>query len=73
MPAVVSQHAADAAAAARTFADRWQAQALGESDVVWAPSGALNLAASAAVYAGVDIDAAEIGMSVAIFRTERGV
>jgi hypothetical protein len=70
IPGEVSQHAADAAAAAATFADRWSSEASTGSDVVCAPNGSFNLAASAALYAGVDINPQEIRLPVVVLRTQ---
>jgi hypothetical protein len=51
VPSGISQHAADAAAAADTFADRLEQATLSTSDVVYTPASSFNLAAAAA-YAG---------------------
>lgn len=69
VPAGITQHAADAAAAADTFADRLEAGTLGESDVVCEPMSTFNLAAAAAVYAGLKIAVDELRLPVQVYRT----
>jgi hypothetical protein len=60
VPSGISQHAADAAAAADTFADRLEEATLSSSDVVWTPASSFSLAAAAAAYAGLAIPSAEL-------------
>lgn len=69
VPGEVSQHAADAAAAADTFAERWESDTLDGSDVECAPHGSFNLAAAAALYAGLGMDVQEIRYAVSVLRT----
>ena len=69
VPADTTQHAADAAAAAHTFADRLEAGTVGESDVVCEPMSAFNLAAAAAVYARLTIAVDEIRLPAQVYRT----
>ncbi len=66
---VTSQHAADAAAAAETFAERLEEGSLDHSDVVCAPMSSFNLAAAAAVYAGMRIDVDELRLPAQVYRT----
>jgi hypothetical protein len=47
VPSEFGKHAADAAAAADTFDDRWASGMVGKSDVTCLPHGSLNLAAAA--------------------------
>lgn len=70
VPSGISQHAADAAAAADTFADRLAEGTLESSDVVCAPASSFNLAAAAAAYAGLTIDNAELRDQVQVYRTQ---
>lgn len=69
VPAGTTQHAADAAAAADSFADRLEAGTLGESDVVCAPMSSFNLAAAAAPYANMTIGVDELRLPVPVYRT----
>ena len=69
VPADTTQHAADAAAAADTFADRLEAGTLCESDVVCEPMSAFNLAAAAAVYARLTIAVDELRLPAQVYRT----
>ena len=69
VPAGITQHAADAAAAADTFADRLEEGTLSASDVVCAPSSSFNLAAAAAAYAGLAIAGVELRDQVQVYRT----
>ena len=69
VPADTTQHAADAAAAADTFADRLEAGTLGESDVVCEPMSGFNLAAAAAVYAKLRIAVDELRLPAQVYRT----
>lgn len=69
VPSGITQHAADAAAAADTFADRLQQATLTTSDVVCSPASSFNLAAAAAGYAGLAIDSAELRSEVPVYRT----
>ncbi|MGS2648346.1 hypothetical protein [Streptosporangium sp. G12] len=68
-PGGVSQHAADAAAAADTFAERAAAGNLVASDVTCAPESSFNLAAAAALYAGMTIDPGEVHSPLHVYRT----
>ena len=61
-----SKHAADAAAAAETFRDRWPHSLTTD---VTCPEGGFNLAAAAAIYAGLDIHAEEIRQGLTVLRT----
>jgi hypothetical protein len=65
-----SQHATDAAAAADTFAGRLEEATLTVSDVTCEPSTPLNLAAAAALFAGLTIPAAELRTSLQVYRTQ---
>lgn len=69
VPAGITQHAADAAAATDTFADRLENRTLGQSDVVCAPSSSFNLAAAAATYANLEIASSELRKQVKVYRT----
>lgn len=69
VPAEISQHAADAAAAADTFADRLATATLELSDVICDPSSSFNLAAAAAAYAGLAIASAELRTPLKVYRT----
>jgi hypothetical protein len=69
VPAGITQHAADAAAAADTFADRMQEGSMSASDVACAPSSSFNLAAAAAAYAGLEIASGELRDQVQVYRT----
>lgn len=69
VPAGTSQHAADAAAAAGTFAERLESGSLDESDVVCAPMSSFNLAAAAAVYAKMTIDVDELHLPAQVYRS----
>lgn len=69
VPTGITQHAADAAAAADTFADRLEEGTLRTSDVVCAPSSSFNLAAAAAAYAGLSIAISELRDQVQVYRT----
>lgn len=71
VPDVISQHAADAAAAAETFADRLGLGTLASSDVVCTPASSFNLVAAAAAFAGLGIDRAELRSQVQVYRTRR--
>ena len=57
VPAGTSQHAADAGTAADTFATRLAETRLSASDVTCDPASSFNLAAAAALYAGLSINA----------------
>ncbi|MGE0170883.1 hypothetical protein [Nocardioides sp.] len=70
VPAGITQHAADAAAATDTFADRLENGTLSDSDVVCAPSSSFNLAAAAATYAGLEIASRELRDQVQVYRTQ---
>lgn len=65
----VTQHAADAAVAAETFASRWTSGTLADSDVTCAPDGSFNLAAASAIFARLAIDPRELVLPVAVYRT----
>lgn len=69
VPSGITQHAADAAAAADTFADRLEEATLSTSDVVCAPASSFNLAAAAAAYAGLAIASDELRDQVQVYRT----
>lgn len=69
VPAGITQHAADAAAAADTFADRLEQGSLSASDVVCTPASSFNLAAAAAAYAGLAIASNELRDQVQVYRT----
>lgn len=69
VPSGITQHAADAAAAADTFADRLEEGSLGVSDVVCTPASSFNLAAAAAAYAGLAIANNELRDQVQVYRT----
>ncbi len=69
VPSGITQHAADAAAAADTFADRLEQATLSSSDVVCTPASSFNLAAAAAAYAGLAIPSAELRDQVQVYRT----
>ncbi|WP_156741145.1 hypothetical protein [Occultella aeris] len=69
VPSGITQHAADAAAAADTFADRLEEATLSTSDVVCTPASSFNLAAAAAAYAGLGIAADERRGHVQVYRT----
>lgn len=69
VPNSITQHAADAAAAADTFAIRLEESRLGESDVTCAPATSFNLAAAAALYAGLARDDDEIRTPLQVYRT----
>lgn len=70
VPAGISQHAADAGAAADTFATRLEESQLSMSDVSCEPSSSFNLAAAAALYAGLSIQADEIRAPIQVYRTQ---
>lgn len=69
VPTGITQHAADAAAAAATFADRLEEATLSTSDVVCTPASSFNLAAAAAAYAGLAIANGELRDQVQVYRT----
>src|SRR4051794_11620150 len=69
VPSGITQHAADAAAAADTFADRLNEHTLSISDVVCTPASSFNLAAAAAAYAGLAIASDELRDQVQVYRT----
>jgi hypothetical protein len=69
VPSGITQHAADAAVAADTFADRLEEATLSTSDVVCMPASSFNLAAAAAVYAGLAIASHELRDQVQVYRT----
>lgn len=69
VPSGITQHAADAAAAADTFAERLEGGSLSASDVVCAPASSFNLAAAAVAYAGLAIASAELRGQVQVYRT----
>jgi len=69
IPDGITQHAADAAAAAEEFADRLDGGTLTHSDVTCLPSSPFNLAAAAATYAGLTISPAEIRSELPVYRT----
>jgi len=69
VPTGISQHAADAAAATDTFADRLAENTLDGSDVVCAPASSFNLAAACAAYAGLAIASSELRDQVQVYRT----
>ena len=69
VPSEINQHAADAAAAAATFADRVEQKTLNESDVCCAPASSLNLAAAATMHAGLTIAGDELRDEVRVYRT----
>ena len=69
VPAGITQHAADAAAAADTFADRLEAGSLSASDVMCTPASSFNLAAAAAAYSGLAIASTELRDQVQVYRT----
>ena len=73
IPSEITQHAADAAAAADTFAERLEEETLTHSDVVCTPASSFNLAAAAAAYAGLAIPSAELREQVQVYRTRPGV
>lgn len=73
IPSEITQHAADAAAAADTFAERLEEGTLTHSDVVCTPASSFNLAAAAAAYAGLAIPSAELRDQVQVYRTRPGV
>lgn len=70
VPAGITQHAADAAAAADTFAQRFEVAALATSDVTCAPATSFNLAAAAAMYAGLAIAPDELRAPLQVYRTQ---
>lgn len=72
VPSGITQHAADAAAAADTFADRLEDATLSRSDVVCSPASSFNLAAAAAAYAGLAIPSDELRNQVQVYRTRPG-
>lgn len=72
IPSEITQHAADAAAAADTFAERLEEATLTHSDVVCTPASSFNLAAAAAAYAGLAIPSAELRDQVQVYRTRPG-
>jgi hypothetical protein len=72
VPSGITQHAADAAAAADTFADRLEEATLSTSDIVCAPASSFNLAAAAAAYAGLAIASDELRDQVQVYRTRPG-
>jgi hypothetical protein len=72
VPEAITQHAADAAAAAMTFCDRLEAGTLAVSDVTCRPHGSFNLAAAAAMFAGVSIDPDELRADAMVYRTRPG-
>lgn len=63
-----TRHAADAIAAADTFAERWQAGTLDASDAT-CPDGSFSLAAAAALHAGISIEVDEIHAPVTVLRS----
>lgn len=69
VPAGTTQHSADAAVAAHTFADRLEAGTLGTSDVACAPMSSFNLAAAAAVYVRMTIALDELHLPAQVYRT----
>jgi hypothetical protein len=69
VPSGITQHSADAAAAADTFAGRLEEATLSTSDVVCAPASSFNLAAAAAAYAGLAIASGELRDQVQVYRT----
>lgn len=69
VPWGITQHVADTAAAADTFADRLEEESLSASDLVGAPASSFNLAAVAAAYAGLGIASAELRGQVQVYRT----
>ncbi|GGO85397.1 hypothetical protein GCM10011584_05270 [Nocardioides phosphati] len=69
VPTGITQHAADAAAAADTFADRLEQGSPSASDVVCTPASSFNLAAAAAAYAGLAIASNELRDQVQVYRT----
>ncbi len=76
VPSGINQHAADAAAAADTFADRFEEETLSTSDetlstsdVVCTPASSFDLPAAAAAYAGLDIASDELRDQVQVYRT----
>ncbi len=69
VPDQVSQHAADAAAATLTFADRLDADQLEDSDVTSDPWTPLNLAAAAALHGGLEIAVEELRLPCRVYRT----
>lgn len=73
VPSGITQHAADAAAAADTFAGRLENRSLSTSDVVCAPSSSFNLAAAAAAFAGLLIPSGELRGQVQVYRTRPAV
>lgn len=72
IPSGITQHAADAAAAADTFADRLNQGTLSNSDVVCTPASSFNLAAAAATFAGLTIGSDELRDQVQVYRTRPG-
>ncbi|RCK70158.1 hypothetical protein DT076_05620 [Desertihabitans brevis] len=72
VPSATGQHAADAAAAADTFADRLAAGTLGTSDVTCGPSSAFNLVAAAAAFAGMSVVPPGLRSDVPVYRTRPG-
>lgn len=68
--AAISQHAADAAAAADTFAERLEDSRLTESDVMCDPAKSFNLAAAAALYAGLSVAPSEMREPLMVYRTQ---
>jgi hypothetical protein len=72
VPSGITQHAADAAAAADIFADRLSQVTLSISDVVCTPASSFNLAAAAAAFAGLTIGSDELRDQVQVYRTQPG-
>lgn len=66
---LVSQHAADAAVAAETFADHLRVDRLQPGDIRCAPHVGLNLAYAAASFAGLAIAPGEVEVEAYVFRT----
>ncbi len=69
VPSEITQHAADAAAAADTFADRLQEATLSTSAALCGPASSFNLATAAAPYAGLAITRDELRGEVQVYRT----
>lgn len=68
-PGQVSQHAADAAIATETFADRLAQGTLAAGDVTCEPHSAFSLAWAAAMVAGATIEPDERAMLAPVYRT----
>lgn len=68
-PGDVGQHAADAAIAAITFAERLDSDQLAKNDVACDPHQSFNLAYAAAAMGGITIDARERTAPVTVLRT----